>query len=419
MRSELKGELQLILTPRLIHYLTVLQLPILDLVQTLKQEIQTNPALEEIEAESEEETGEEIEDIFGELDLYLPESREEETNIFENVPAPPENIFSHLDRQIRARFRGEELRIALALLYDLDHEGMLHTPEEELAAKLGVETRLVAEIRARLKQLDPVGCFSYNSIEALKAQLEADGYGPDSPEYQALNSLSGEEVDPEILKKLSKYHPKPGLKYSKDLPQYVIPDIIVTWHGDDLIGFHNDDPIPRVRLRRELIDIIKAPNAFTKEEVRFAREKLRAAKNLLVAIAERNQTLNRLAQLLVETQKEYFLKGEDFIKPLTMRYVAENLNLSVSTISRAVSGKYLESPRGIMPLKKFFISGQVDEKRSRILKRIEELLRQEDRKRPLSDAEIARILSEEGFVISRRTVTKYRQELGYGRKGKR
>jgi len=221
------------------------------------------------------------------------------------------------------------------------------------------------------------------------------------------------------VKHLSCYHPKPGLKISGDLPQYVVPDIIVCWQGDNLIGFLNEDPMPKVRLRREILDILKAPKAFSREEVHFAREKLRSAKNLLTSIAERNQTLFRLTNLLLRSQQDFFKKGKDYLKPLTMKSVAQELNLSISTISRAVSGKYLESPRGIMELKKFFVSGRQPEKKLKIIKRIEELIKTKDKDQTLSDATIARILEGEGLIVSRRTIAKYRLELGFNKKTNR
>lgn len=424
MKNELRSELRLILTPKMLHYLAVLQLPILDLIQTLKNEVETNPALEEIEPEGEESSAE-LDNIFDELELYMPSSREQEINFLENIPTPPENIFSHLEREIKIRLKGEELRIALAMLYDLDHEGFIHTPEVELAAGLNADIEMVGKIRKKLQRIDPIGCFSYNSIEAIKIQLESDGYGPDSQEYQTIERLAqsgaGEinDLDPQIIKRISKYNPKPGLKFSSEMPQYVVPDIVVGWQGNRLISFLNEDPIPKVRLRREIIDIIKAPGAFSKDEVRFAREKLRSARNLLSSIVERKQTLNQLTDILVKTQINYFKKGNEYLKPLTMKYVAECLNLSISTISRAVSGKYLESPRGIMELKKFFVSGRMPEKKWRITKRIKGLIASERNNQPLSDAAIAETLKKEGLIVSRRTIAKYRQELGYGKQGQR
>ncbi|HIE06384.1 MAG TPA: RNA polymerase factor sigma-54 [bacterium (Candidatus Stahlbacteria)] len=424
MKSELRGELRLILTPKLLHYLTVLQLPILDLIQTLKSEIETNPALEEAEPETEE-SPEDLNDIFGELDIYVPASHDEEPNILENIPSPPDNLFSHLEKQIKIRFRGNELKIAMTMLYDIDHEGFLHTPEEDLAQHLKVSLDEINKIREKLQTLDPIGCFSYDTVEALRVQLAADGYDPESQEQKILTILAQSETisiddfDPKIVKHLSCYHPKPGLKISGDLPQYVVPDIIVCWQGDNLIGFLNEDPMPKVRLRREILDILKAPKAFSREEVHFAREKLRSAKNLLTSIAERNQTLFRLTNLLLRSQQDFFKKGKDYLKPLTMKSVAQELNLSISTISRAVSGKYLESPRGIMELKKFFVSGRQPEKKLKIIKRIEELIKTKDKDQTLSDATIARILEGEGLIVSRRTIAKYRLELGFNKKTNR
>ena len=422
MKHELKPELRLILTPKLLHYLTVLQLPLLDLVQTLRHELETNPVLEEVESESEDESEPELENFYDEIALYLPEARDDDYNPLENIPAPPENIFSHLEKEIRKRFRGEELKIAMAFLYDLDHEGLIHTGEEELSKKLGVDLKKVHEIREVLKRIDPVGCFSYNSIEALRTQLICDGFHPDSEIYQTFEDLirgDNEKLKPELLRKLAKYHPKPGLKYSEDRPQYVVPDIIVVWQENNFVGFLNEDPIPKVRIRREIIDILRAPKAFSKEEVRFARDKVRSARNLLNSIAERNQTLRKLTEIIIEAQEEYFRKGEEYIKPLTMKSVAEKLNINISTVSRAVAGKYLESPRGIMALKKFFLSGRSPQKKFQITRRIAEILTSESESKPLSDSEIARKLAEEGIIVARRTVAKYRKELGFKSKKER
>ena len=205
---------------------------------------------------------------------------------------------------------------------------------------------------------------------------------------------------------------RPARCFAPGTPDYVSPDFSVEWQGDALVANSNDERFPRLRLSQKYVEILKSPKSFAPEQVQFAREKLQRALMFLKGIESRRRTLKRLVELIVEQQHDFFLHGKQHLKPATLREAADIIGVHASTVSRAIAGKYLETDQGIFPFGYFFKAGAGDKSRTSIKQKVRSIVDAEDKQSPLSDDEICSKLKLEQISISRRTVAKYRAELG-------
>jgi RNA polymerase sigma-54 factor len=223
------------------------------------------------------------------------------------------------------------------------------------------------------------------------------------------------EVDA-LVKLVAALEPRPARDYTGEQVQYIVPDAIVTKVDGEYVVTMKDDGIPRLRISSYYGRLL-ADNGTPKDVTEYIKGKYRAAKWLLKNIEQRKSTIHRVTDCIVDIQKEFLEKGEAFLKPLTLQEVAERVGLHESTISRVTSNKYVDTPQGIFELKQFFSSsienrnGEAKSSRS-VRNLVAELVDDEDKKRPLSDQQIANILRSRGLNIARRTVTKYREFLG-------
>jgi len=216
---------------------------------------------------------------------------------------------------------------------------------------------------------------------------------------------------------IAKLDPKPGLKHAEAGDDYVIPDLVVEKIDDQYYVFHNDTSLPRLKLSRSYREVARDKNQFTGENKTFIAKKLNSAQWMIQAIEQRRQTMLKVMNFIVDRQREFFEKGVEYLKPLTLREVAEHIDMHESTVSRVTNGKYVQTPRGVYPLKFFFSSGLStdygeDVSARGIRARIKKLVDDEDPRRPLTDQAIVDILKSEGVQIARRTVAKYRDQLG-------
>ncbi len=199
--------------------------------------------------------------------------------------------------------------------------------------------------------------------------------------------------------------------------QPVVPDLIIERVGDELLIFHNDKYVPRLRISSAYRELLKRGSSSSKEDKNFIKEKFMQARWLLNAINQRRGTMVRVMQAIVEEQNEFFEKGAEFLKPLTMEQVAQKLGLHVATISRVANDKYVQTPHGMFEIRRFFNSGLMsdsgeDLSKKKVKQRLEEIIKAEDTSKPFSDQEIFAKLKAEGIPLARRTVTKYREEMG-------
>ena len=443
---QFRTETRLVMLPSLYNYLKLLELPNLELETIVRQELEENPLLEEVPPESEEAETPSAEpeserpvsqQDLNMLELFSAGSRspeepadDEEHDPMDNVPAEEDRLYDHLLRQASRVLKDRELEIAELVLANVEEDGYLSLPPEEIAQD-GYDLKEVQEVIKKIQHFDPVGCAWRDIRDPLLTQLEELGFEADSLECrlvrdhlkdlrsnQVKNLMGTFNVDEERLRKairtIIKLDPKPGWRYSNFTSKYIIPDFTIGWQENQLVAFVNDERTTRIRLRAQYLEILKNPARIPREELEFVRKKAQAARDLIVAIEKRRKTLYRILNSLMAYQADFFAQGYSHLKPITMTEFAHQLGVHPSTISRAIANKYLESPWGIHKLKYFFTApvgqnGQTDKRI--IFDKIKEMIANEDKTSPLSDNQIARTLSREGIIISRRTVTKYREAI--------
>jgi RNA polymerase sigma-54 factor len=280
-------------------------------------------------------------------------------------------------------------------------------------------------------QLEPVGCGAFDVKESLLAQLKARGQADSLAgelirshfedlqphRLQHLSKDTGVDIhtlDNEI-KKIRELDPYPGRRYASKDPVYVSPEVYIEKVEDDYIVYFVDDGSPRLRISptyHQLLD----QNDTSKEAKDFIRDKVRSAVDLLRNIEHRRQTIYRVVECIVQRQREFLDKGVEYIKPMMLKDVAEDIGMHLSTISRVVNRKYAHTPQGVIELRRFFSEGMMNEEgeevSTRILKlKIKKMIEEEDTKKPLTDDQVAKLLSKEGVKLSRRTVAKYRDQM--------
>uniref|UniRef100_A0A7C6AG32 RNA polymerase sigma-54 factor n=1 Tax=candidate division WOR-3 bacterium TaxID=2052148 RepID=A0A7C6AG32_UNCW3 len=420
----------------LTYYLKLLEMPNIELEALVRQELDTNPLLEEIEEEPEQELEEnEVNksknEEFDLLDFYAREdlsnssdySEEEQLDLFENAPAQNDKLYDHLMKQAERKFSGRELEIAELIISNIEEDGYLTISPEELVSE-GYTLDEIEKVRKEIQTFEPVGCAWRDVREPLLAQLKNLGYAPDSVEStlvrdylknlrtgnlkECLEILNIDEARLNQARQvIMKLDPKPGLQYSRSDSPYVYPDFIVYWQDNELNVRLNEENLPKIRIKREYLEKINQNS----DEIEFIKQKLKSAYNLIRAIEKRRITLSKITKALLDYQKEYFLNGDSFLKSITIVDFAKQLGVNPSTVSRAIANKYLESPRGIHKLKFFFTAPLGSTDKSYIFDKIKETIQNENKSSPLSDVQIAKKLTRMGIIISRRTVTKYREML--------
>jgi len=456
MRQELK------INPRLYQAMDLLYMPLLDLQQHLKQEMMANPFLElaepieeEEEEEKEEEKADEDEIDWEEILLNGFEAggrrgEYEESEHFLPTPAAPPDLWDHLREQLnltrldpRQRFLGEEI------IGNIDREGFLTCPLEEVVRSANdwlaaAEPEMLDEVApftleeaegvlGVIQGFTPSGVGARDLRETLLLQLrdrdetETLAYRIVRDHFEQLVSHRWSELSKEhgisardvqaAADGIAKLDPKPGLKHADMSDNYVIPDLVVDKVDGDYYVFHNDSSLPRLKLSRAYREVAADKNKFQGENKAFISKKLNSAQWMIQAIEQRRQTMLKVMHFIVDRQRDFFEKGVEHLRPLTLREVAEHIDMHESTVSRVTNEKYVQTPRGVLPLKFFFSSGLStdygeDVSARGIRARIQKLVAEEDVRKPLTDQAIVDILKKEGVQIARRTVAKYRDQLG-------
>ena len=466
MTPSLKLGHKLVMTPKLQQALKLLQVPTLELEQILKQEMMANPMLEEVdlgdEDEDEEEVGEDEdedeeevaegtdsgdESFDDDIDLdeywedgfsamgYEPE-QEDLDERFERVAVAPESGVSKLLNQLKLSLGDPlDLEIGEYLIGSLNNDGFLSVELEEVARVFETELDRVERVLEVIQGFDPPGIGARNLQEALLLQLAARGL-EDSlaadvvrDHFTALKNrkfaeiakelrVSPKEVQ-EIAAEIGHLDPRPGLSTFGDDARYVTPDLVVEKVEGEYVVYLNDSNIPRLRVSRAYMEeLSRGRNGGRDDDTRkFIHDKLASAKWLIQTIEQRRRTIVKVMQCIVEEQRDFFDQGPVALKPLTLQQVATRIGMHESTVSRVTTNKYVQTPRGVFELKYFFSSSldtdDGDSMSSKAAKtRIREIIDKEDKARPLSDQKIVDILKDEGLNIARRTVAKYREQLG-------
>lgn len=473
LNQKLSQQLQLL--PQQILYQKLLQLNNLSLEQKIREELDLNPVLEEVPIEELTQSQyDEKSSAEQEIDLDRPEDQVEEIEAFTiedfmndnpeaftpeyqsddeevvEIPSPErQSLNEQLMSQLRLLNLSPELfRLGEEIIGNIDEDGYLVVDLEDILKDLELFENIKipydqAEILLRqIQHFEPLGIASRNLQECLLVQLEEKDIHPKikniakkiltdyfddftSKRYEALEEklkITRDELK-EAINVIQHLNPKPGegTLTNTDVQQ-ITPDLIVEKIDNKFVVYLNDRNIPQLRINPEYEMIFKKKlrkikSGDEKELKKFIKEKIDAAKWFIDAIEQRKITLLRVMNLIVEKQKDFFEYGEKHLKPMIYKDIAEPLNLDISTISRVVNGKYVQSPVGIHELKYFFSEGLETESGETISNknvkiRIKEIIENEDKSNPYNDDEIAKILNKEGIKIARRTVAKYREQLG-------
>ncbi|MBN1272613.1 MAG: RNA polymerase factor sigma-54 [Candidatus Aminicenantes bacterium] len=461
---------KLILAPALQQAIKLLPLTNLELIEVIDTELSQNPMLE-IEEESlkqEEQSPQEDKDdrerdiekkpesLEGEKkeESELPEddidfaaffqdyidngfrmqfSESNELPSFENIVSRSLSLWDHLNWQANLTFFSqEEKEIAQNIIGNINEDGYLTSTVDEIADSMGCPAEKVEEIRSVIKEFDPVSIGSRDLQEALLTQMDYFGIEDsitrviienhlhllEKSDYSQLAklldiSLSDVKNHIEVIKRLN---PAPGRKYSEERSFYIVPDIIVKKEDNELKIILNNESLPRLKINAYYKKLLSGSLKDNPEAQRFLKDKMKKAFWFLRSLDQRNQTIYKVAKFIVDKQKDFFDQGIDYIKPLTLVELAQEIGVHESTVGRVVANKYILTPRGTYSLKYFFhksITGDYGEEISslRIKERIRKMIASEDKKNPLSDIEIGEILVKENLGIARRTVAKYRKQL--------
>ena len=384
-----------------------------------------------------------FESSFGAGDGFANEEGRED--FVERVPVAKQSFFEYLMSQLRLTTDDERTRqIGEYLIGSLDDSGYLTCALEEVAGTFRIgdqgsedDKKLrVEEIERVLKiiqSFDPVGIGARNLKECLLIQLEAKGLSESIAarivrdhfeEFKQRKYLDLSKALRTPLREIQdqaqiigSLNPKPGLDILVDEPKYVIPDLIVDRVGDRYVVSLNDHNVPRLRVSQSYRDEL-SQNVELDEKARdFIQGRLKNAKWLIQTIEQRRRTMIKVMEAIVEEQRDFFERGGAFLRPLTLQQVASKIGMHESTVSRVTTSKYVQTPRGVYELKYFFSSAlsteegdEVSAKSAKI--KIRGIIEKEDARRPLSDQKIADILKKDGLIIARRTVAKYREQLG-------
>lgn len=450
----------MVLAPQLRQSLEMLQVPILELRAMIQQEIEQNPTIEDVPADApsvelepgsgEPEDKKELDfekefEVLARLDdewrdyffqnlqgpSYNQEAAEKRQFLLDSLPQK-ESLQEHLMAQLVFTGLSEnDHQIAEMLIGSINDDGYLTVGIEDLAESTGAEVGHLEDLLAVIQDLHPTGVGARNLRECLLLQLErldkSEGLAADIvrdhldklgarkfPDIARVLKVSVDDVQ-KAAKFIATLDPKPGSVYSTDVATYVLPEIVVQKVDGKYVVIMNDDQLPHVRISPYYRKLMK--DAATKPEVKnYVQERIRSGAFLIKSIHQRQKTIHRIASEIVERQQDFLEQGISLLKPLTMAEVADTVGVHETTVSRAVSGKYMRTPRGVFELKYFFTPGirtsdgsQVSNKTVRDV--IANLVAHEDASKPLSDQEIMNILKERGIKIARRTIAKYRLVL--------
>ncbi|HTW93091.1 MAG TPA: RNA polymerase factor sigma-54 [bacterium] len=363
---------------------------------------------------------------------------DDQTSAAELAAGPEQRLAECLMPHLRSVLSEEDAPVAEFIIESLDEDGFLTMSDEEMAQQQEVDVDRLRSILYAIQRLEPGGIACHDRRESFLVQLELAEADPNSPavttgansleralltnhwdllvrkQTAKIANLCGVSEDDvrKAVQRLLTLEPRPARCFAPGTPDYVSPDFSVEWQGNELVASANDERFPRLRLSQRYVDILRSPKDYAPEQVRFARDKLQRALMFLKGIESRRRTLKRLVELIIEQQHDFFLHGKQHLKPATLKQAADIIGVHASTVSRAIAGKYLETEQGIFPFDYFFKAGAGDKSRTSIKQKIQAIVDAEDKKSPLSDDEICSRLKFESIDISRRTVAKYRAELG-------
>ena len=373
-------------------------------------------------------------DHFSQTNVPMRQSAEEEENrqfMFDSLAAGTSFAQMLMDQVRETELNDDQRGIAELIIGNIDDYGYLKATAEEMATSNNLPVDKIAEVLKTIQTFDPPGVGAGDLRECLMLQLErANREG--SLEYRIVRDYMealGKRRIPEIARgtgctveeaqeamgRIARLEPRPGRAFLPDANQYVLPEVFVQKAGDDYIVTTNDEHIPHLRISNIYKDLM-SQGGNTAEVKNYIREKIRAGKFLIKSLHQRQQTILNIGKQIVKRQRDFMEKGVSHLKPLIMAQIAEAVGVHETTVSRAVSGKYMQTPQGVFEMKYFFTGGLQtasgeNVSNTSVKDMIAEIFKEEDPAKPLSDHEVVKMLSAKGIVIARRTVAKYRLEL--------
>ena len=463
LRQQLKLTQQLIMTPQLQMAIKLLQLSRLELLDTIRQELEENPALEEIQEspaddtlpEQPEKTAEESaqteevvidEKIHDDIDWsnYLGEyntpgrvnyeGEDRDTPRFEAFIAPKKSLRDHLLWQFLMikPDRGEEA-IASQIVGNLNADGFLDSTVEELAVMSNATEEEVERVLLQMQSFDPIGVCARDLKECLLIQAKHFGFEDtivcemisnhlqdlEKKNYKGICKALKISMDEVVstVNIIKAFEPKPGRQFSEETPQYINPDIYVYKLEDDFVIMLNDDGMPKLRVNSFYKKTISRGKKISGEAEDYIQDKIRSAAWLIKSIHQRQKTIYRVMESILKFQRDFFEKGIAYLKPMVLRDVAQDISMHESTISRVTTNKYAYTPQGIFELKYFFNSSirranGGDIASASVQEKIRQIIASENPKKPYSDDKISQLLKQDHEIhIARRTVAKYREML--------
>jgi RNA polymerase sigma-54 factor len=359
----------------------------------------------------------------------------EDAPTFEQFLTRAPSLSEHLEWQLHlSSVEGDVCDAAVCVIGNLDADGRLNASNEEIAAMGGWSEEVVERARQTVMRLDPVGCGARDVRECLLVQLEIRGESDrlatmlisdhlaelQQHKLPHLSKQIGVEVDKLLaeLQFIRTLDPYPGRRYSSEEPILITPEIYIEKldeNDEDYVIYFADDGSPRLRISPQYQHML-AQGTVSNETKSFIREKMRSAVDLLRNIEHRRQTIYKVVESIVNRQKEFLDKGVEYIKPMMLKDIAEDIGMHLSTVSRVVNRKYAHTPQGVIELRRFFTEGMMNEEgeeiSTRIIKlKIKKLIEEEDSKNPITDDQVVKILAKDGIKLSRRTVAKYRDQM--------
>src|SRR3954467_292928 len=373
-------------------------------------------------------------DHFAQTNLPIKQSAEEEEKrqfMFDSLVAGTSLQESLLEQVRMSELTEPQRPIAELIIGNIDDYGYLKSSVEELGFSGNLPPEKVLEVLKVIQTFHPPGVGARDLRECLMLQLQRDRREKSLENrivdefFEALGKRrlpeisrgTGESIE-EVQKAVARVgllEPRPGRSFLPDNDQYILPEVFVSKVGEEYVVPTNNEQIPHLRISNTYKDLLA--QADSSAEVReYIREKIRAGKFLIKSLHQRQQTILNIAREIVKRQREFIDNGVAFLKPMTMVQVAEVVGVHETTVSRAVSGKYMQTPQGVFEMKYFFTSGIKTSSgegmsNTSVKDMIDEMVKKEDPAKPLSDEEIVKLLTEKGIQIARRTIAKYRSEL--------
>ncbi|MBF0457527.1 MAG: RNA polymerase factor sigma-54 [Nitrospirae bacterium] len=464
-RLEVKLSQKLILTPQLQQAIKLLQMPQLELSQAINQELVENPFLEELSEDIQDtspddshdavEKPENTGDVEGDVEMsdtistfavddYFDERGSDGRDLgyfssgyvdkpgFETFLTTTTGLTEHLKWQLDMTNASDDVKEAAEMIIgNIDENGYLQATTEELAKILGLTEEIVQKAIALVQRFDPMGICARNIKECLLIQIKMLKLRGTLVEKIVQNNL--EDLEKNRLAAIAKQYdavledvhtalhiieglePKPGRKFSNVQVSYVVPDVYIDKIDGEYRILLNDDSIPRLRISSMYKELLTQKNTFDKTDKQYLIDKYKSAMWLLRSLDERNKTIYRVTESIMKYQMDFFEKGVEFLRPLNLRIISEEIGIHESNISRVTSNKFISCAHGMFPLKYFFSSSLSGDEGSVSSTSVKDLIKtivgEEDSANPLTDQRIVEICKSKNINIARRTLAKYREEL--------